>query len=217
MTVTTDQPARKSWLRRNAVALAALAVLIPAAGWSTIAVDYEDWRASEAREPVTVVEGGTRYADATWYPATVEVDPAPVQSGRVAALPPDTVRLRVHLSLVVDDPAMLQWPELTPGVVEPPRGVVGCVLSLRAPDGRWWAPTSDSDFADRPNDCAGGTDPRPADYRPAAIAPYFVAPQAGRPFEIGAVFVVPREAAGKVEPAVTWLTRRPEYLRFPRR
>jgi hypothetical protein len=88
---------------------------------------------------------------------------------------------------------------------------------LRSPDGRWWSPSGDSDFADRPDDCSGGTDPRPAGYRPAEIAPYFLAPQAGQRFEVGAVFVVPREVAGQVEPAVTWLTRRPEYLRFPRR
>jgi hypothetical protein len=222
MNTATATPARtrterRSWLRSNGIALAALCVLLPVAGWATTAIDYDEWRASEARDPITVADGGTRYADATWYPATVEVDPAPVRPGGVAVLPPNTVRVRVHLSLEVDDLAMLQWPELTPGVVEPARGVVGCAIALRAPDGRWWSASGDSDFADRPDDCSGGTDPRPAGYRPAEIAPYFVAPQPGRRFEVGAVFVVPREVAGQVEPAVTWLTRRPEYLRFPRR
>jgi hypothetical protein len=43
-----------------------------------------------------------------------------------------------------------------------------------------------------------------------------VKPVAGKPFDTVAVFVVPSEVAGEVQPTITWQTRLPQYLAFPR-
>ena len=47
-------------------------------------------------------------------------------------------------------------------------------------------------------------------------AQYYLKPVAGKPFETVAVFVVPSSVAGSVQPTITWATKLPQYLAFPR-
>jgi hypothetical protein len=63
----------RGWWRRNAVALIAVAVLLPAT--TAIVVGYEWWGYHQSRPeiPVTVDAGATAdFAGATWGPATAE-------------------------------------------------------------------------------------------------------------------------------------------------
>lgn len=201
----TARRARRSWLNKNVAALASLVVTIPLAGWWTTRSDYKSWYDAEPRDPVVVAAGGTSYADATWYAASVEVDPQPVRSGGTPDPTPEgTTRVRVYFRIQVDEVAKLE-------------GLGGCQIQLRAPDGRIWNESvSESDYKDRPTGCTGGDDQRPQSWRPKQLALYYVKPAAGKPFETVAVFVVPSDVAKSAEPIITWRTRLPEHLTFPR-
>ncbi|HEY3512393.1 hypothetical protein [Kribbella sp. NPDC051137] len=201
----TARRARRGWFRRNSVALATLVVTIPFAGWWTTHSDYRAWYDAEPRDPVQVSAGGTAYNGAIWYAASVEEDPQPARTGNSFAdkLPPDTTRIRVYFRLQVDKLSVLD-------------GLGGCSLHLRAPDGRTWDETVVADdYQDRPTGCTGGTDDKPESWRGAA-AQYYLKPTAGKPFETVAIFVVPKSVAGSVQPTITWPTKLPQYLAFPR-
>jgi hypothetical protein len=95
-------------------------------------------------------------------------------------------------------------------------GLGGCQIHLRAPDGRTWDETVIAgDYQDRPTGCTGGYDDKPESWRGAA-AQYYLKPAAGKPFETVAVFVVPSSVASTVQPTITWATKLPAYLAFPR-
>ncbi|TDU88961.1 hypothetical protein EV138_2514 [Kribbella voronezhensis] len=197
---------RHGWLRTNTVALLSLVAAIPLSGWVFAHSDYESWRNSEPRDPIVVAAGGTAYMGATWYAATTEVDPEQSdQRDTPAELPAGTVRVRVYFRLRVDDLSNLE------------KGLGGCQIHLRAPDGRTWDESILEDaFQDRPTGCTGGYDDKVQSFRPPAIAQYYVKPKAGKPFETVAVFVVPKEVAATVQPTITWATSLPHYLAFPR-
>ena len=59
-------------------------------------------------------------------------------------------------------------------------------------------------------------DDKLASYRNPKIAQYYLKPVAGKPFETVAVFVVPSAVASSVRPTITWATKLPQYLEFPR-
>jgi hypothetical protein len=203
--MSSARRARPGWFRKNAPALVSLVLTVPLAGWWTTHADYKSWYDAEPRDAVTVAAGGTSYADATWYAASVEVDPQPTRKNAAPdPLPEGTTRVRVYLRLQVDDVKKLE-------------SVSGCQVHLRAPDGRIWDESiMEDEFQDRPTGCTGGYDDKPASYRDPKIAQYYLKPQAGKPFETVAVFVVPTSVASSVQPTVTWATRLPEYLAFPR-
>ncbi len=197
--------ARRGWFRTNTAALATLVVAIPFAGWWTTHSDYKSWYDAEPRDPVEVSPGGTSYNGATWYAASLEQDPQPSQAGHSFEdkLPPNTTRIRVYFRLQVDKLSALD-------------GLGGCTLHLRAPDGRTWDETVVADdYQDRPTGCNGGTDDKPESWRGPA-AQYYLKPTAGKPFETVAIFVVPTSVAGSVRPTITWSTKLPQYLAFPK-
>ncbi|MEU8224532.1 hypothetical protein [Kribbella sp. NPDC048915] len=196
--------ARRGWLGKNSVALVTLVVAIPLAGWWTTHSDYRSWYNSEPRDPVEVAAAGTPYNGATWYGASVSADPQPVKQRLGAdALPEGTTRIRVYFRLQVDDLSALE-------------GLSGCRMHLRAPDGRVWDEDAlANEYQDRPTGCTGGTDDKLSSWRGAA-AQYYLKPVAGKPFETVAVFVVPSSVADSVQPTVTWTTKLPQYLAFPR-
>ena len=196
--------AKRGWLRTNSIALVSLVITIPLMGWWTTRSDYKSWYDNEPRDPVVVAAGGTAYADATWYAASVEVDPEPKPKSQPEILPPGTTRVRVYLRLQVDDLAKLE-------------SLGGCRVHLRATDGRIWDESIlEDDFQDRPTGCTGGYDEKVQSWRDPRIAPYYLKPQARKPFETVAVFVVPTDVADTVQPTITWATRLPQYLAFPR-
>ena len=202
--MTGARRARRGWFRRNTVALATLVVAIPLAGWWTTRSDYKSWYDDEPRDAVDVAAGGTSYNGATWYAASVEESPRPSRADSDQdELPDGTTRIRVYFRLQVDNLSALD-------------GLGGCRMHLRAPDGRIWDETQlADDYQDRPTGCTGGSDDQPSSWRGAA-APYYLKPVAGKPFETVAVFVVPSSVAGSVQPTVTWATKLPQYLAFPR-
>jgi hypothetical protein len=203
--VSGARRARPGWLRKNTAALLSLVVTVPLAGWWTTRSDYKSWYDAEPRDAITVAAGGTKYQEATWYAASVEVDPQPVRKDDVPKpLPSGTTRVRVYLRMQVDDLKNLEK-------------LSGCQIHLRAPDGRIWDESIlEDEFQDRPTGCTGGYDDKPASYRDPRIAQYFLKPVAGKPFEAVAIFVVPASVASSVEPTITWATKLPEYLAFPR-
>ena len=165
--------------------------------------NYKSWYDAEPRDPVVVSAGGTSYNGAIWYGASVEQDPRPVRTGSGDALPDGTTRIRVYFRIQVNQLSALE-------------GLGGCQVHLHAPDGRIWDETLIADdYQDRPTGCTGGSDDQPSSWRGAA-APYYLKPVAGKPFETVAVFVVPSSVAGSVQPTVTWATKLPQYLAFPR-
>nr|WP_202886303.1 hypothetical protein [Kribbella sandramycini] len=186
--------------------MASLALTIPLAGWWTTRSDYKSWYDSEPRDAITVADGGTEYLGATWFAASVEKDPQQLKSSfsKPKALPPDTTRIRVYYRQQVADVASLE-------------GLGGCRLHLRAPDGRVWdqLTVGGEAFEDRPNGCTGGYDEKPSSFR-GANAEHYLKPQAGKPYETVAIFVVPTSVADSVQPTITWATKVPEYLAFPR-
>lgn len=201
--MTVARRARRGWFRKNTAALSALVIAIPLAGWWTTRSDYKSWYDAEPREPVIVAAGGTSYAGATWYAASVEVDPQPRAGRQADPTPAGTTRVRVYFRLQVSDLAALE-------------GLGGCRPQLRAADGRVWNDSASAgDFQDRPTGCTGGYDSKPQSWRGAA-AQYYLKPVAGKPFETVAVFVVPSSVASSVEPTLTWATKLPQYLVFPR-
>lgn len=203
--MSSARRARPGWLRKNTAALLSLVITVPLAGWWTTRTDYKSWYDAEPRDAVKVAAGGTTYQEATWYAASVEVDPEPVRKSAVpGTLPEGTSRVRVYFRMQVADLKSLEK-------------LSGCQTHLRAPDGRIWDESIlEDDFQDRPTGCTGGYDDKPASYRDPKIAPYFLKPVAGKPFEAVAVFVVPTSVASSVEPTITWATKLPEYLAFPR-
>ena len=205
--MTGARRARRGWFRKNTAALATLVVAVPLAGWWTTRSDYKTWYDGEPRDAVVVSAGGTSYNNAIWYGASVEQDPQPTQSGlgdtNQDALPDGTTRIRVHLRLQVNNLSALE-------------GLGGCQVHLRAPNGRIWNETVVADdYQDRPTGCTGGYDDKPESWR-GASAQYYLKPVAGKPFETVAVFVVPSSVAGSVQPTITWATKLPQYLAFPR-
>ncbi|GAB3822516.1 hypothetical protein [Kribbella italica] len=200
----TARRARPGWLRRNTIALASLVLTIPLLGWWSVRSDYDSWYDGEPRDAVEVAAGGTSYQDATWFAASVETDPSP-RAGRTGTpLPDGTTRIRVYFRLQVDDVAKLEK-------------LGGCLVHLRANDGRTWDESIlDDEFQDRPTGCTGGSDEKPQSWRDPRLAPYFLKPKAGKPYETVAVFVVPTAVAAEVRPTITWATRLPQYLAFPR-
>jgi hypothetical protein len=203
--VSSARRARPGWFRKNTIALLSLVITVPLAGWWTTRADYDSWYDAEPRDPVVVAPGGTAYANATWYAASVEVDPQPRRtSSTPSVLPPGTTRVRVYFRLQVADLATLE-------------SLGGCRIHLRAPDGRMWDEAAvEDEFQDRPTGCAGGYDEKLESWRDPKLAQYYLKPQAGKPFETVAVFVVPADVAATVQPTITWATRLPEYLAFPR-
>lgn len=203
--MTGARRARPGWLRKNTAALCAVVVAVPFAGWWVTREDYKAWYDAEPRDPVRVEPAGTTYAEATWYPADVEVDPRPVRATDRPEQPPaGTTRVRVHLRLMVQETAKLE-------------SLGGCRIHLRAPDGRIWDQSAlEDDFIDRPTGCTGGSDDKPQSWRRPGTAQFHLKPQAGKPFETVAVFVVPADVAQTAEPIITWATRLPTYLEFPR-
>ena len=203
--MSSARRARPGWLRKNTAALLSLVVAVPLAGWWTTRSDYKSWYDAEPRDAVTVAAGGTKYQEATWYAASVEVDPQPVRKNAVpGTLPTGTTRVRVYLRMQVADLKDIEK-------------LSGCQVHLRAPDGRIWDESIlEDEFQDRPNGCTGGYDDKLASYRDPRIAPYYLKPVAGKPFEAVAIFIVPTSVASSVEPTVTWATKLPEYLAFPR-
>lgn len=203
--MSSARRARPGWLRKNTAALLSLVVAVPLAGWWTTHSDYKSWYDAEPRDAIKVAAGGTSYADATWYAASVEVDPQPKRPTDVPnPLPEGTSRVRAYFRIQVDDVKKLEK-------------VSGCNIHLRAPDGRIWDESNlEDEFQDRPTGCTGGYDDKPASYRGPKIAQHYLKPVAGKPYEIVAVFIVPTSVASSVEPTITWATRLPEYLAFPR-
>lgn len=203
--MSSARRAKPGWVRKNTIALLSLVITVPLAGWWTTHSDYKSWYDAEPRDAVTVAAGGTAYADATWYAASVEVDPEPRRTTSTpSVLPPGTTRVRVYLRMQVDSLAKLE-------------SLSGCQAHLRAPDGRTWDEAIlEDEFQDRPTGCTGGYDDKVQSFRDPAVAQYFLKPQAGKPFETVAVFVVPTDVAASAQPTVTWATRLPEYLAFPR-
>ncbi|GAA1705435.1 hypothetical protein GCM10009745_61390 [Kribbella yunnanensis] len=196
---------RSGWFSKNVAALASLVVTVPLAGWWTTKSDYKSWYDAQPRDAVVVADGGTPYQGAVWYAASVEENPEPKRAGAEDPLPPDTTRIRVHFRLQVDDIKTLDEP-----------GLGGCRPHLRASDGRIWdEDILADDYQDRPNSCTGGYDDKPQSWR-GPSAQYYVKPVAGKPYEIVAVFVVPKSVAAEVQPTITWATKVPEYLAFPR-
>jgi hypothetical protein len=203
--MSSARRARRGWFSKNVAALASLVVTVPLAGWWTTQSDYKSWYDAEPRDAVVVADGGTPYEGAVWYAASVEENPEPKRAGAADPLPPDTTRIRVHFRLKVDDPKVLDEP-----------GLGGCRPHLRAPDGRIWdEDIIADDYQDRPNNCSGGYDDKPESWR-GPLAPYYVKPVVGKPYETVAVFVVPKSVAASVVPTMTWATKLPEYLEFPR-
>jgi hypothetical protein len=205
--VSGARRARRGWFRKNTAALATLVLAIPFAGWWTTHADYKSWYDGKPRDPVEVSAGGTSYNGATWYAASMEQDPQPNQTGLghsdMDKLPPGTTRIRVYFRLQVDKLSALD-------------GLAGCTLHLRAPDGRTWDETVVADdYQDRPTGCTGGTDDQPQSWRGPA-AQFYLKPAAGKPFETVAIFVVPTSVAGSVRPTITWSTKLPQYLAFPK-
>ncbi|MGC4940179.1 hypothetical protein [Kribbella sp. DT2] len=171
-------------------------------GWSSVRSDYSSWYDAEPRDAVEVAAGGTSYQDATWFATSVETDPRAGRTG--TPLPDGTPRIRVYFRLQVDDLAKLE-------------SLGGCQIHLRANDGRTWDESIlDDEFQDRPTGCTGGHDDKPQSWRAPRLAPYFLKPVAGKPYETVAVFVVPAAVAGEVRPTITWATRLPQYLALPR-
>ncbi|NEA31880.1 hypothetical protein [Streptomyces sp. SID13031] len=203
--MSSARRARPGWLRKNTAALLSLVITVPLAGWWTTRSDYKSWYDAEPRDAVTVAAGGTSYKDATWFAASVETDPTPVRASAVPSpLPDGTTRVRAYFRLQVDDLKKLE-------------SLSGCQVHLRAPDGRIWDDSIlEDEFQDRPTGCTGGYDEKPASYRDPRIAPYFLKPSAGKPFEAVAVFIVPASVASSVELTITWATTLPEFLAFPR-
>lgn len=203
--MSSARRARPGWFRKNTAALLSLVVAVPLAGWWTTRSDYKSWYDAEPRDAVTVAAGGTQYQEATWYAASVEVDPQPTRKNAVpSTLPSGTTRVRVYLRMQVADLKNLEK-------------LSGCRVHLRAPDGRTWDESIlEDDFQDRPTGCTGGYDDKPASYRDPRSAPYFLKPVAGKPFEAVAIFIVPESVASSVEPTITWATKLPEFLAFPR-
>jgi len=197
---------RRGWLRANTAALVSLVVTIPLSGWWFTHSDYKSWYDAEPRDPVVVAAGGTSYKGAVWYAATTEVDPEQSdQRDTPSQLPTGTTRVRVYFRLQIDDLSQLE------------KGLGGCQIHLRAPDGRTWDESILEDaFQDRPTGCTGGYDDKLQSWRPPAIAQYYLKPKAGKPFETVAVFVVPTDVAATVQPTITWATSLPQYLAFPR-
>jgi hypothetical protein len=201
--MTGARRAKRGWFSKNAAAFSALVIAVPLAGWWTTRSDYKTWYSSEPRDAVVVAAGGTSYQGATWYAASTEVDPDPVIKGAKDPLPPGTTRVRVYFRLQVAELSTLDK-------------LGGCQIHLRAPDGRTWDETfAGSDYEDRPDGCTGGIDDKPQSWR-GPLAQFFVKPTAGKPFETVAIFVVPTSVASSVQPTITWATKLPEYLEFPR-
>ncbi|MFI7064937.1 hypothetical protein ACIBL3_28365 [Kribbella sp. NPDC050124] len=201
--MSSARRAHRGWFRKNTAALAALVVAVPFAGWWTTRSDYKSWYDADPRDPIAVAAGGTSYAGATWYAASVEEDPQ-ARAGREAdPTPSGTTRVRVYFRLQVDDLAALE-------------GLGGCRVQMRAPDGRLWNESfTAGDFQDRPSGCTGGDDSSVQSWR-GTSAQYYLKPVAGKPFETVAVFVVPSAVASSVQPTITWATKLPQYLAFPR-
>jgi hypothetical protein len=197
--------ARRGWFRANIAALTSLVISVPLAGWWTTHTDYRSWYDNKPRDPVVVAAGGTPYKDAIWYAASVEVDPQPKRSTATPRrLPTGTTRVRVYFRLQVNDLAKLD-------------SLGGCGIHLRAPDGRTWDESVlEDDFQDRPTGCTGGYDDKPQSWRAAGTAGYYLKPQVGKAFETVAVFVVPTGVTATVQPTITWATKLPQYLAFPR-
>jgi hypothetical protein len=201
--MTGARRARRGWFRTNSVALATLVIAVPLAAWWTTRSDYKSWYDGEPRDAVVVAAGGTSYQGATWYAASTEVNPDPPSTGSDDPLPPGTTRIRVYFRLQVAKLSTLET-------------IGGCQIHLRAPDGRTWDESIVAgDFQDRPTGCTGGYDDKPQSWR-GPLAQYYVKPAAGKPFETVAVFVVPSSVASSVQPTITWATKLPEYLEFPR-
>jgi hypothetical protein len=201
--MTGARRARRGWFRTNSMALATLVIAIPLAGWWTTRSDYKTWYDGEPRDAVVVGAGGTSYQGATWYAASTEVNPDSTSTRSDDPLPPGTTRVRVYFRLQVAQLSTLDK-------------LGGCQIHLRAPDGRTWDESILADnFQDRPTGCTGGYDDKPQSWR-GPPAQYFVKPVAGKPFETVAVFVVPASVASSVQPTITWATKLPQYLEFPR-
>lgn len=203
--MSSARRAKPGWLRKNTAALLSLVITVPLAGWWTTRSDYDRWYDAEPRDAVTVAAGGTAYADATWYAASVEVNPEPKRANSTPSiLPSGTTRVRVYFRLQVDSVAKIE-------------SLSGCQVHLRAADGRIWDEAIlEDEFQDRPNGCTGGYDDKLQTWRDPKVASYYLKPQAGKPYETVAIFIVPTDVAATAVPAITWATRLPEYLAFPR-
>jgi hypothetical protein len=123
-----------TWIRRNAVALVAVAVLAPA---TAAAAGYEDWHDYRQQQPTadaaTGNGGAVEYAGATWRL---------VSAHRVTALPTETddhpVPLPDDVDVIVVNVAITALPNS-----ESERAARAlCVFELADETGRWWGPAA---------------------------------------------------------------------------
>lgn len=124
----------REWIRRNAVALVAVAVLAPA---TAAAAGYEDWRDYRDRQPTADAANGTagtvEYAGATWRLVSAQ---------RVTALPTENddrpVPLPADIDVIVVNIAITVLPNS-----ETDRDARAlCVFELADRTGRWWSSAS---------------------------------------------------------------------------
>ena len=162
-----------AWIRRNAVALAAVVVLAPA---TAAAAGYEDWRDYRQRQPTDDAATGTagivEYAGATWRLASVQ---------RVTALPAETDDRRVALPDDVDVIVVNVAITAVPHRESERDARALCVFELADESGRAWAPAALSSL---PGDV----------HWPSTTSR---APGCERDGQLFDVFVVPRGAASQ--------------------
>lgn len=164
---------RRGWWRRNALALGAVAILLPATVLIPMGVEWWRWSQADPVFPTTATAGESiDWAGASWGPATA-VD----ETGAFAADAPAGTRVLV-IEIPVDPAAE------TPGCTTP-------VLRELGGAGReWGAATTEVDWRyEQPSSCETGSE------APFTLeVPYLVPDDARGPF--GVELTVPNELPG---------------------
>lgn len=173
MVRSTPAPRSRGWWRRNALALGAVAVLLPVGVLVPAGVEWWRWSQSDAVFPTTAAAGERiDWAGASWGPVTVEDE-----TGAFAAdAPPGTRVLVVEIPV---DPV-----DETPGCTTP-------VLRELGGAGReWGAALNEVDWRyEQPSSCETGS------RAPFTVSvPYLVPDDAIAPF--GIELTVPDELPG---------------------
>jgi hypothetical protein len=89
----------KGWLKRNAIALGAIVVLIPATVGLTFSAQWLGYFASRPSQPqVVAVHQSTEYGNSTWTVTDSTRIEADTDEGRAAQLPAGTSLIVVHLT-----------------------------------------------------------------------------------------------------------------------